>query len=74
MKEEIIKNVFEKNGKKTKRAPYTKVWQGDDVTPGTCRDTAEGEGTPTKKLEKKGEHSQWISFLNDFNMQYNNEN
>ena len=42
------------------------------MTAGTSRDTAEGEWA--KKLEKKGEHSQWISFLNDFNMQYTNEN
>ena len=32
-----------------------------------------GNGAP-KKLEKKGEHSKWISLLNDFNMQYTNEN
>ena len=38
------------------------------MRPGTSRDTAEGEGA--KKLGKKGKHSHWISFLNDFNMQY----
>ena len=66
------KHVFQKMAK-TKRMPYRKVCMGDDVTPGTSRDTAaEGEGA--KKLEKKGEHLQWISFLNDFNMQYTNEN
>ena len=53
---------------KMKKMPYRKVHQDDGVTP--SRDTGEG----AKKLEKKGEHSQWISFLNDFNMQYTNEN
>ena len=57
---------------KMKRMPYRKAHQDDGVTPGTSRDTTEGKGA--KKLEKKGEHSQWISFLNDFNMQYTNEN
>ena len=51
---------------KTKKMPYRKVHTDDDVRPSTLRDTGEG----VKKLEKKGAHSQWISFLNDFNMQY----
>ena len=40
------------------------------MKPGTSRDTAEGGEGAKKKLEKKGEHSKWISFLNEFNMQY----
>ena len=51
---------------KTKKMPYRKVCPDDGVRPSTSTDTGEG----AKKLEKKGEHSQWISFLNDFNMQY----
>ena len=50
---------------KTKKTPFRKVHQDDDVTPSTLKDTG-----GAKKLEKKGEHSKWISFLNDFNMQY----
>ena len=50
---------------KTKKMPYQKVCPDDGVRPSTSTET---EGA--KKLEKKGEHSQWISFLNDFNMQY----
>ena len=55
---------------KTKKTPYRKVPADDDVRPSTSKDTGEG----TKKLQKKGEHSQWISYLNDFNLQYTNEN
>ena len=51
---------------KTKKMLYRKVHPDDGVRPSTSTDTNEG----AKKLEKKGEHSQWISFLNDFNMQY----
>ena len=51
---------------KTKKMGYRKVCPDDSVRPSTSTDTGEG----AKKLEKKGEHSQWISFLNDFNMQY----
>ena len=51
---------------KTKRTPYRKVCPDDGVRPSTSKETGEGQ----KKLEKKGEHSKWISFLNDFNMQY----
>ena len=51
---------------KTKRTPYRKVHPDDGVRPSTSKETAEGP----KKLEEKGEHSKWISFLNDFNMQY----
>ena len=51
---------------KTKKTPYRKVCPDDGVRPSTSKDTGEG----TKKLEIKGEHSKWISFLNDFNMQY----
>ena len=50
---------------KTKRTPYRKVHPDDGVRPSTSKETGEGQ----KKLEKKGEHSKWISFLNDFNMQ-----
>ena len=52
---------------KTKKTPYHKVTvhTDDGVRPSTSTET---QGT--KKLEKKGEHSQWISFLNDFNIQY----
>ena len=53
---------------KMKKTLYQKVPTDDGVRPGTSRDTAEGKGAKT--LERKGEHSQWISFLNDFNMQY----
>ena len=55
---------------KMKKTPYWKGRAGDGVKPGTSRDTAEGGEGAKKKLEKKGEHSKWISFLNDFNMQY----
>ena len=51
---------------KTKRTPYRKVHPDDGVRPSTSKETGEGP----KKFEKKGEHSKWISFLNDFNMQY----
>ena len=51
---------------KTKKTPYRKVHPDDGVRPSTSKDTGEG----TKKLGKKGEYSKWISFLNDFNMQY----
>ena len=51
---------------KTKKTPFRKVRQDDGVRPSTSKDTGEGP----KKLEKKGEHSKWISFVNDFNMQY----
>ena len=51
---------------KTKRTPYRNIRGDDGVRPSTSKDTGEGP----KKLEKKGEHSNWISFLNDFNMQY----
>ena len=51
---------------KTKKTPFRKVHQDDGVRPSTSKETGEGP----KKLEKKGEHSKWISFLNDFNMQY----
>ena len=51
---------------KTKKTPNRKVRPDDGVRPSTLKDTGEG----AKKLEKKGEHSKWISFLNDFNMQY----
>ena len=51
---------------KTKRTLYRKVHPDDGVRPSTSKDTGEG----AKRLEKKGEHSKWISFLNDFNMQY----
>ena len=56
---------------KTKKMPYHKVTActDDGVRPSTSTET---QGA--KKLEKKGEHSQWISFLNDVNMQYTNEN
>ena len=57
--------VFPKMAK-TKKIPYRKVCSDDGVRPSTSKDTGEG----AKKLEKEGEHSQWISFLNDFNMQY----
>ena len=62
-----VKSLLRKMAK-TKKTPYRKVRPDDGVRPGTSRDTAEREGA--KKLEKEGEHSQWISFLNDFNMQY----
>ena len=48
-----------------------KCQHGEGVRQETSQD--KGEGAP-KKLEKKGEYSKWISFLNDFNMQYTNEN
>ena len=51
---------------KTKRTPYRKVRPDDGVRPSTSKETGQGP----KKLEKKGEHSKWISFLNDFNIQY----
>ena len=51
---------------KTKKTPFRKVHQDDGVTPSTSKDTGEG----AKKLEKRGEHSKWISFLIDFNMLY----
>ena len=50
---------------KMKKTPYRKVCPDDGVRPSTSTDTG-----GAKKLEKKGQHSQWISFLNDFNMQY----
>ena len=56
---------------KTKRTPVKRYHKGDGVVPGTSRDTGEGQGD-AKKLEKRGEHLQCISFLN-FNMQYTNE-
>ena len=51
---------------KTKRTPYRKVCPDDGVRPSASKEAGEGP----KKFEKKGEHSKWISFLNDFNMQY----
>ena len=50
---------------KTKKTPYRKGKQDDGVRPSTSKAT---EGT--KKFERKGEHTQWHSFLSDFNMQY----
>ena len=67
MQKELYK-VFSEKMAKTKKTSYQKVRLDDGVRPGTSRDTTEGEGA--KKLEKKGEHSHWISFLNDFNIQY----
>ena len=60
-----VKSLLRKMAK-TKKTPYRKVCPDDGVRPSTSKDTGEG----AKKLEKKGEHSKWISFLNDFNMQY----
>ena len=54
---------------RTKKTPYTKCCH-DAVKPGTSREKVEGASSK----EKKGKHSKWISFLNDFNMQYTNEN
>ena len=51
--------------------PYCKVTVHTD---GGVRPSTSTETQRAKNLEKKGEHSQWISFLNDFNMQYTNEN
>ena len=50
---------------KTKKTLYRKLCPDDGVRPSTSTDTGEG----AKKLEKKGVHSKWILFLNDFNMQ-----
>ena len=50
---------------KTKKTPYRKGRKDDGVRPSTSKET---EGM--KKVEKKGEHTQWHSFLSDFNMQY----
>ena len=61
----LYKSLLQKMAK-TKKTPYRKVHPDDGVRPSTSKDTGEG----AKKLEKKGEHSKWISFLNDFNMQY----
>ena len=61
----FIKSSLEQMAK-IKKTPFRKVRQDDGVRPSTSKDTGEGP----KKLEKKGEHSKWISFLNDFNMQY----
>ena len=62
----LLKSLLYQKMAKTKRTPYRKVHPDDGVRPSTSKDTGEG----AKKLEKKGEHSKWISFLNDFNMQY----
>ena len=43
---------------------------GEREQPSTSREKV---GGPSSK-EVKGKHSKWISFLNDFNMQYTNEN
>ena len=51
---------------KMKKTPYQKVRVDDGARPGTSKEGDEG----AKKFEKKGEHSKWISFLNDFNMKY----
>ena len=59
-----------KNGKNKENSLHEHQ-HGEGVRQETSQD--KGEGAP-KKLEKKGEHSKWISFLNDFNMQYANEN
>ena len=56
---------------RTKKTPYMKCQHVEGLRQETSQD--KGEGAP-KKLEKKGEHSKWILFLNDFNMQYTNEN
>ena len=50
---------------KTKKTPYRKGKQDDGARPSTSKAT---EGP--KKFERKGEHTQWHSFLSDFNMQY----
>ena len=50
---------------KTKKTPYCKGKQDDGARPSTSKAT---EGP--KKFERKGEHTQWHSFLSDFNMQY----
>ena len=50
---------------KTKKTPYRKGKKDNAVRPSTSKET---EGM--KKVEKKGEHTQWHSFLSDFNMQY----
>ena len=55
------------NMAKTKRTPHKKF----QARPGTSKET---DGAPKEKMPVKGEHSQWISFLHDFNMQYTNEN
>ena len=57
--------VFSKMAK-MKKTPYRKSRVDDGARPGTSKEGGEG----AKKFEKKGEHSKWISFLNDFNMQY----
>ena len=56
---------------RTKKTPYMKCQHVGGVRQETSQD--KGKGAP-KKLEKKGEYSKWISFLNDFNMQHINEN
>ena len=50
---------------KTKKTPYRKGRKDDGVRPSTSKETK-----GMKKVEKKGEHTQWHSFLSDFNMQY----
>ena len=50
---------------KTKKTPQRKRHTDDGARPST---STESQGP--KKFERMGEHSQWISFLNDFNMQY----
>ena len=52
---------------KTKRTPHRKF----KARPGTSTET---DGAPKEKMPVKGGHSQWISCLHDFNMQYTNEN
>ena len=59
-------NVFSKMAK-MKKTPYRKGRVDDGARPGTSK---EGGGEAKQKFETKGEHSKWISFLNDFNMQY----
>ena len=50
---------------KMKKTPYCKGKKEDGARPSTSK-VPEG----TKKEDKKGEHTQWHSFLSDFNMQY----
>ena len=63
--EKVLQKFSPENGKNQENT-IQNVHPDDGARPSTSKDTGEG----AKKLEKKGEHSKWISFLNDFNMQY----
>ena len=66
----LSKSLLQKMAKMRENTIPEKYDPDDGVRPSTSKRTLQKEVKGPKKMGKKGEHSKWISFLNDFNMQY----